>query len=157
MVFVAILLGFWLPLSGHYDVSTTALGVVSVGVVIFLAQRMRLLAQGQHTLALYRRLPVYAGWLPAGQIMRANCDVAWRILHPGLPINPGFVRVATTQKRDLVKTIYANSITLTPGTISTSVDADTMEIHVLTLGPTSTTALQALERHVSKLEVRSDA
>lgn len=156
MIFVMILLGFWLPLSGHYDVLTTVLGVISVYTVIYLSKNMELLEQGQHTLFFYRHLPAYVGWLLV-QIVIANFDVAWRILHPRLPIKPTFVRIARTQRKDLTGVVYANSITLTPGTISTNLDADCIEVHILTAGPASKSALQELDHRVSMLEIRKNA
>ena len=48
------------------------------------------------------------------QVIKANIDVAYRILHPDLPIRPGIVKVKTTLKTDTALTFLANSITLTP-------------------------------------------
>ena len=52
---------------------------------------------------------------------KANIDVAWRVFHPDIPINPGIVKVKTTLKSDTALTFLANSITLTPGTLSVDV------------------------------------
>jgi multicomponent Na+:H+ antiporter subunit E len=51
------------------------------------------------------------------ECFKANIDVAFRVIHPGLPINPGIVKVKTTLKSDTALTFLANSITLTPGTL----------------------------------------
>jgi len=64
-------------------------------------------------------LPVFL-W----QCLRANIDVAWRVLNPRLPIRPGIVRVHTELKSDAGLTLLANSITLTPGTMTVDVDRD---------------------------------
>jgi len=64
-------------------------------------------------------LPVFL-W----EIIKANLDVAYRVLHPDLPINPGIVRVKTILKSDTALTFLANSITLTPGTMSVDIDKD---------------------------------
>lgn len=58
------------------------------------------------------------------ECLKANIDVAWRVLHPGLPINPGIVKVKTTLKSDTGLTFLANSITLTPGTFCVDIDAE---------------------------------
>jgi len=58
------------------------------------------------------------------ECLKANIDVAWRVLHPGLPINPGIVKVKTTLKSDTALTFLANSITLTPGTFCVDIDAE---------------------------------
>jgi multicomponent Na+:H+ antiporter subunit E len=61
--------------------------------------------------------------------IRANLDVAYRVLHPSMPIRPGIVRVRTTLKSDFAKTLLANSITMTPGTITVDIIEDSMYIH----------------------------
>ncbi len=62
-------------------------------------------------------------------ILLANLDVAYRVLNPYLPINPGIVRVRTSLTSDFAKTILANSITLTPGTLTVEVDGDDFYVH----------------------------
>lgn len=56
------------------------------------------------------------------ECLKANIDVAYRVLHPNLPIHPGIVKVKTTLKTDTALTFLANSITLTPGTLSVDID-----------------------------------
>jgi multicomponent Na+:H+ antiporter subunit E len=63
------------------------------------------------------------------EIVKANFDVAYRILHPSMPIKPGIVAITTTLKSNLAKCILANSITLTPGTFTVDVIGDTLLIH----------------------------
>ena len=58
------------------------------------------------------------------ECLKANIDVAYRVLHPALPISPGIVKVKTKLKSDTALTFLANSITLTPGTMSVDIDAD---------------------------------
>jgi multicomponent Na+:H+ antiporter subunit E len=63
-------------------------------------------------------------------VLRANLDVAYRVLHPALPIRPGIVRVRTTLRTATARTALANSITLTPGTLTVDLSDDgTMFIH----------------------------
>jgi multicomponent Na+:H+ antiporter subunit E len=62
-------------------------------------------------------------------ILLANLDVAYRVLNPYLPINPGIVKVKTNLKNEFAKTILANSITLTPGTLTVEVDGDDFYVH----------------------------
>lgn len=63
------------------------------------------------------------------QMIKANLDVAYRVIHPKRPINPGIVKVKTKMKSNLAKTIVANSITLTPGTFTLDIKGDEMFIH----------------------------
>jgi len=61
--------------------------------------------------------------------VKANLDVAYRVLHPHVPIRPGIVRVRTQLQSDLAKTFLANSITLTPGTLTVDIDGQDLYVH----------------------------
>ena len=63
------------------------------------------------------------------EIITANLDVAYRVLHPKMPIKPGIVVIKTELKQDLAKMILANSITLTPGTFTLDILGDNLLIH----------------------------
>ena len=63
------------------------------------------------------------------ECIKANIDVAYRVLHPAMPIRPGIVKVRTTLKSDFAKMLLANSITMTPGTISVDIIGDNLFIH----------------------------
>ena len=69
-------------------------------------------------------LPYFLFWC-----LRANLDVAIRVVHPDVPIRPGIVKVRTTLKSEMAKTFLANSITLTPGTLTIDIDGQDMYIH----------------------------
>ena len=62
-------------------------------------------------------------------VFRANFDVAYRVLHPEMPIRPGIVKVRTTLKSDMAKAFLANSITLTPGTLTVDIVGDHLYVH----------------------------
>jgi multicomponent Na+:H+ antiporter subunit E len=62
-------------------------------------------------------------------MFRANVDVAYRVLHPQRPIKPGIVKIKTTLKTNTAKVFLANSITLTPGTMTCEIDGDYLYIH----------------------------
>lgn len=64
------------------------------------------------------------------ECLKANIDVAYRVIHPALPINPGIVKVKTKLTSDVGLTFLANSITLTPGTMSVDVDKDNGFLYV---------------------------
>lgn len=63
------------------------------------------------------------------EIIKANIDVARRVITPSLPINPGVVVIKTGLKSDIAKTILANSITLTPGTFTLDIQGDKLLVH----------------------------
>lgn len=62
-------------------------------------------------------------------IVKSNFDVTYRVFHPEMPIKPGIVRVKTTLKSDIAKTFLANSITLTPGTLTVDCVKDNLYVH----------------------------
>ena len=127
----AILFIFWLLLSGHYTPLLIGLGLGSCGLVVYLAMRMDLVDHEGVPLQLGGRFWVYFPWLMK-EIFIANVSVARVILNPKLPISPVVTHFRASQESDLGKTIYANSITLTPGTITTSIQGQDLEIHALT-------------------------
>lgn len=61
--------------------------------------------------------------------IRANIDVAYRVLHPSMPIRPGIVRVKTSLTSEFARTLLANSITMTPGTLTVDIIGDYFYIH----------------------------
>jgi len=63
------------------------------------------------------------------ECIKANFDVAYRVLHPAMPIKPGIVKIRTTLRSDFARTILANSITMTPGTITVDLIGDEFHIH----------------------------
>jgi multicomponent Na+:H+ antiporter subunit E len=63
------------------------------------------------------------------EIIKANFDVAYRVIHPKIPIKPGIVIIKTELKQDFAKMLLANSITLTPGTFTLDVVGDKLLIH----------------------------
>jgi multicomponent Na+:H+ antiporter subunit E len=126
----AILFGFWLALSGHYTPLLISLGAGSSVLVVYLAVRMDVVDHEGVPLQVGGRFWMYVPWL-MWEIVIANIAVAKVILDPRLPISPRMVVFHGSQKSDLGKFIYANSITLTPGTITTGVEGQEFQIHAL--------------------------
>lgn len=65
----------------------------------------------------------------AWECIKANLDVAYRVLHPKMPIEPGIVKVKTKLKSGIGRTVLANSITMTPGTLSVDIRGEYLYIH----------------------------
>jgi multicomponent Na+:H+ antiporter subunit E len=126
-----VLLAVWLGWSGHYVPLLVALGVLSCVGVLAVGHRMRVVDQESAPIEMAVRVLLYIPWL-LWQIFKANVHVGLRILHPRLPISPRIMRAETSQRGDMGRVIYANSITLTPGTVSLHVDADHILVHALT-------------------------
>ncbi len=147
-----VLFGLWLLLSGMHAPLLLILGVVSSVFVAWIAQRMGLLTPepGSAWLRPLRCL-AYMPWL-AWQVAKANADVALRILVPSKGISPRVLRVPSTQASDLARTVYANSITLTPGTISIDVGSDVITVHALSREGAEDLAGGEMGERVSALE-----
>ncbi len=126
-----ILYIFWLGLSGHYTPFLLSLGVGSSALAVYLSMRMDVVDHEGLPLQLGGRLWRYVPWLMK-EIFIANLHVAKIILTPSLPISPIVVRYHGSQETDLGRALYANSITLTPGTITTGVEGREFQIHSLT-------------------------
>ena len=127
-LFIFLIL-IWLALT-----STFHLQEVSVGVVISLILSFTLgktyLKLGFPPLNIKRVtfFFIYIGVLFL-EIFKANFDVAYRVVHPRMPIKPGIVVIKTSLKQDIAKMVLANSITLTPGTFTLDIIGDTFLIH----------------------------
>ncbi len=145
------LYSLWLLLSGHFEPLLLTLGAFSCLLVVLIALRMEVIDHESHPLHLTPRLPLYWIWL-LWEIVKSNLAVARLILAPRLSISPTVVRVTATQKSDLGRVIFANSITLTPGTVSMSLDDDQIEVHALTNGMADQLETGAMDRRVTRLE-----
>ena len=130
LTFAFLLFGFWVLLSGHFDPLLLGLGLASTLLTVFLARRMDVVDDESYPFRLIVRLLRYHGFL-AREVLLANLDVAQRILLPSKSISPRFIDVEVPQRTDLGRVIYANSITLTPGTISVDVANGEILVHAL--------------------------
>lgn len=130
LILIAItLFVYWLLLSGHYEPwLVVSGGVIAVAVVAFSLLKGITDEEG-FPLEKLPRAAVYMPWL-AVQIVRASLNVSRLILDPRLPISPSMVRVKAEQPTAVGLTAFANSITLTPGTISVEVSEQTRHIWV---------------------------
>ncbi len=126
-----VLYGLWLLLSGHFEPLLLGLGVLSCVLVVWVSHRMDVVDQEGQPLALTWRALPYWGWL-AWEIAKSSVDVTRIILNPRLPISPRLMRVRASQKSELGHVIYANSITLTPGTVTIDLADGELAVHALT-------------------------
>jgi multicomponent Na+:H+ antiporter subunit E len=127
-----VLFVFWVLLSGHFTPFLLIAGLVSALAITWFSDRlMAVLDREGHPIHLGRGAVVYWPWL-LWEIVKAAWDVSKRILAPSLPISPVLIRVKAGQKTDVGRVIYANSITLTPGTISMIMEGDEILVHALT-------------------------
>jgi len=126
----AVLFAVWLLLSGHFDPLLLSLGLASCAVVVFITTRMEVVDREGHPIHLSWGALIYWPWLFL-EIVKANIDVARRVLSPTMDISPTLVRIKASQRSDLGQVIYANSITLTPGTVSIDLANGEILVHAI--------------------------
>lgn len=135
----AILLAFWLILSGRFEVKEISIGIVSAALVTFITNDFFYwaLRQGERAepgtrllLLQLWRFVAYLPWL-LSRIVMANVQVAYLVLHPKLPIDPVLFLFRTQMRKGIAQVTLANSITLTPGTITVSLENGNYIIHTL--------------------------
>lgn len=141
----------WLLLSGHFEPLILVLGLASCVVVVAITRRMDLVDHEGHPIHLTRRAVGYWLWL-SWEVVKANIDVAKRVLAPKLNISPTMVRLTASQKTDLGLVIYANSITLTPGTVSVDVEPGEILVHALSRDAAEDLKGGEMDRRVSQVE-----
>ena len=151
MTLLFILSGTWLLLSGHTNPLLLSLGLLSVTAVVACASRLEVLDDESVPVHLLPGLIRYVPWL-IGQVIRSNLDVARRIVSPELPIHPSVIKVDATHHTEVGRVTYANSITLTPGTISLDVSAETIEVHALTEDAANDLMSGEMARQVQRAE-----
>jgi len=127
-----LLFAFWIIMSGHFDLFHLSLGALCALLVSLFSHDLlfeNIAAQGRHvTIA---RFMLYLPWL-IYQIVVANLYVAYLVLSPKMTIDPRITRFKTTLKSDLARVTLANSITLTPGTITMDIQDGQFFVHALT-------------------------
>jgi len=150
--FTLVLAAFWMINSGYFKPLLLGLGVVSVVFVIALVRHMK--KQDRESFPLIMpawRLPGYLLWM-TGQIVAANLDVARRVWLGRSSISPVIFTVRSGQKTEVGRVLYANSITMTPGTVTLSVRDDILEVHALTREAAADLQKGEMDRRVSALE-----
>ena len=149
----AMLYGIWLLLSGIYIPFLMIAGAVCCALVVFIAARMDMIDGEGHPIGWAWRVPLYFPWL-FWQILVSNVAVARLILARSLPISPTAGFVPTSQKTNVGLVTFANSITLTPGTVSLAVFPDRIHVHALTKAGFDDLMGGEMDRRVRRLEGR---
>ena len=130
--------GVWLALVGTLNWQELLMGGVLSAIVAAFGWRYFSEAGFSHlsvkkVVYLIAYIPVFF-WA----MIKANFDVAYRVIHPRMPINPGIVLIKTDLKSDSGKLALANSITLTPGTLTMDVKGENLLIHWINVKSTDT-------------------
>lgn len=147
-----VLFALWLLLSGHYTAWFVFLGAVSTIVSVYVALRMDVTdEEGVPVVHLNARIFTYLPWL-VWEVFKSNVAVARMVLSPGLPISPTISRFRGRPATELGRVILANSVTMTPGTVTVAVTGEDLHIHALYRGAMDGLEEGSMNRRVAELE-----
>lgn len=147
----AILVALWFLLSGIFEPLFYGYAAFSVVLTVYIANRMDVVDHEGLPFHLTPRALTYLPWL-VWEIAKSNIAVAKVILSPALPISPTVVRFRGSQTTDLGRFIFANSITLTPGTITIGLEGEDFEVHALVSAMVDGMEQGPMNRKVTALE-----
>ena len=145
------LTAFWLINSGHYTLLILSLGLVSIALVLYIAHRMDVVDHESQPLLIPLRIPGYHLWL-IKEIILANISVVKHVWLGNRTISPVLTKIKANQKTDMGKVIYANSITLTPGTVTVDLVGDQITVHALLRENIEVLQAGEMDRRVCRLE-----
>lgn len=153
MTLGVILLAFWLVLSGHYTPFLLTMGILSSACAVYVVRRMDLIDEEVVPLQLRPTLVGYWIWLTV-EILKSSWAVSRLILSRRPRLAQQFIFVPTSQKTEMGRVIFANSITLTPGTVTAVTRQNGFIVHALNDAAADTDALSEMDRRVAAVEAR---
>ncbi|MDH5489675.1 MAG: Na+/H+ antiporter subunit E [Rhodospirillaceae bacterium] len=122
----------WMALSGYFEPLMLGFGAFSIALTLYIAHRMDVIDHEGHPIHHATKVVMYWPWL-IKEIAKSNLDVAKTILGIGDAVSTSVFKTPASQKSELDQVIYANSITLTPGTVTISAESgNVFEVHALT-------------------------
>ncbi len=152
---LAILYGLiWISFSGHFDFLLLSFGVISVLIVLYTLRRMQIVDKTPVKFQInIFSLVTYCFWL-IKEILRSNITVAKTILSPQIKITQNMFDVPLSPKSEAAQVIFANSITLTPGTITVETEKKSLLVHSLNFSNSTEDEIADMGNRVSKCERR---
>jgi multicomponent Na+:H+ antiporter subunit E len=138
-------------MSGYFIPFVLSLGVASVIATVLISRRMDVIDHEGQPLHLSWKIGFYWAWL-LKEIFKSAVDVSKVILKRKMPIHPAMVSIKATQRTEMGHVIYANSITLTPGTITVTLENGDMMIHALTREAADGLLTGDMDRRVTAIE-----
>lgn len=145
------LAAFWLLISDYNTILILSIGAVSIAFVLYIAHRMDVVDHESQPLHLTINLPGFYAWL-IKEIICANILVVKHIWLGNKTISPTLATIKANQKTDIGKVIYANSITLTPGTVSVALEDGRIMVHALVRKSIKDLEAGEMDRRVTQLE-----
>lgn len=141
------LFGLWVLLSGKFDVFHLSVGFLGAAAIAWFNTDFRHLDEPPIPLV---RLVLYVPWL-FWQIVKSSLHVTKVILHPQLPINPKLIRYPTKLGNNHAVVLLGNSITLTPGTVTTEVSSNELVVHALDESSSDDLTAGVLENKIAQV------
>jgi multicomponent Na+:H+ antiporter subunit E len=145
------LAAFWLLNSGHYSGLILSLGLASIVLILLITHKMDVVDQESQPVYLTYRIFGYYLWL-IKEIIQANITVVKHVWLGEQSISPSLKKIKISQKTDMGKVIYANSITLTPGTVAIDLIEDEIIVHALLHKDIESLEIGEMDRRVTLLE-----
>lgn len=146
-----VLAGMWVAFSGLFKPLLLFFGLLSIILVMYLLKRMNLLSNKKNRSFRLFGLILYFFWL-FFEILKSNYNLVLMILKPRSKVNQKLINVKYSQKSDVGQVIFANSITLTPGTVTVELDEKNFQVHVLDYNDKTIGNLQEMNERVTNLE-----
>lgn len=133
IIILLLLLFFWFLISASLDWQHIFTGIFLAALLVMIWNILTINEHGR-TFITWRQIKIAVRYFIflLFEIVKANLIVASIVLNPKLPISPGLIVLKVTLKKDLPRVLYANSITLTPGTITVDLDEDRLLVHGMT-------------------------
>lgn len=141
----------WALLSGYFKTILVVLGILSCIFITFLSIKLKIYSTQRERVGINLRLPLYFPWL-LKEIIKSNLHVARLILTNSKEISPQLVAIKPSQKTSTGIAVHANSITLTPGTISIDIEDDEVLVHALSNHTAKGVIDGDIDKRVTKLE-----
>ncbi|MBD3653565.1 Na+/H+ antiporter subunit E [Kangiella sp.] len=148
---IVVLSLIWIGNSGFYNAMLLSFGAVSVLFVVFVAHRLEIVDEESQPLQLGRRIFAFWMWL-LKEIVQSNIQVIKRIWLGPKSISPVVMQLKMSQQTDMGKTIYGNSVTLTPGTVTLDIEDDVMTVYALSYDSIQYLQGGEMDRRVKRLE-----
>lgn len=138
----------WFALSGQTSPQFLVLAVVSILLSVWIAARFRIIDRDGSPYHRALQLTLYMAWLIV-EIIKSNVAVIARIVGPKSKIDPAMVLIRTSARSDVGKALFANSITLTPGTVTVDVDGDKLKVHALMREQATVASFEPMDRRAA--------
>ncbi|PKN13320.1 MAG: cation transporter [Deltaproteobacteria bacterium HGW-Deltaproteobacteria-4] len=148
-----VMAGFWILMSGMFDAFHLSLGLLCCLLIAFLSADLLFGPEFKVRFSQVLGMIIYLPWL-FWQILLSNLQVAYIVLHPRMleVIDPQLVRFRTRLKGSFARVTLAQSITLTPGTITVNLSNDEFTVYALTAAAASDLPGEMEERLIAALE-----